>query len=130
MWISLFFWMTRTTINFFSDPNFKLNNKSACLPWPLCILLTTLRAYRNSTVYRKSGYARCAVWEAVPQFSWNPGRKAIVGQPQLKVKYNKIPKTRLKKFNQHLNGYKNGLVRGEPGKFVMTLRMFVFFNFY
>jgi hypothetical protein len=41
-------------------------------------------------------------------------------QLQLKVKFNAIPKTRLKKFNQHFNGYKNGLVRGEPGKFVMT----------
>ena len=41
-------------------------------------------------------------------------------QLQLKVKFNAIPKTRLKKFNQHFNGYKNGLVRSEPGKFVMT----------
>ena len=41
-------------------------------------------------------------------------------QLQLKVKFNAIPKTRLKKFNQLFNGYKNGLVCGDPGKFVMT----------
>jgi hypothetical protein len=40
-------------------------------------------------------------------------------QLQLKVNFNAIPKTRLKKFNQLFNGYKFGLVRGEPVKFVM-----------
>lgn len=41
-------------------------------------------------------------------------------QLELKVKFNVIPKTRLKKFNQLFLGYKNGLISSEPGKFVMT----------
>lgn len=41
-------------------------------------------------------------------------------QLQLKVKFHVIPKTRLKKFNQLFAGYKTGLVKSEPGKFVMT----------
>ncbi len=40
--------------------------------------------------------------------------------PQLKVNFNDIPKTKLKEFQQLFNGYKNGLVCGDPGKFVMT----------
>nr|CAH0102989.1 unnamed protein product [Daphnia galeata] len=40
--------------------------------------------------------------------------------PRLKVKFNAIPKTKLKEFQQLFNGYKNGLVCGDPGKFVMT----------
>ncbi|XP_046448183.1 sulfotransferase 1E1-like [Daphnia pulex] len=39
---------------------------------------------------------------------------------ELNVKFNVIPKTRLKKFNQHFKGYTTGLVRSEPGKFVFT----------
>ena len=41
-------------------------------------------------------------------------------QPQLKVNFNIIPKTKLIEFQQLFNGYKNGLVCGDPGKFVMT----------
>jgi hypothetical protein len=41
-------------------------------------------------------------------------------QPQLKVKFNVIPKTKSKEFQQLFNGPKNGLVRSEPGNFVMT----------
>jgi hypothetical protein len=39
---------------------------------------------------------------------------------QLNVKFNVIPKTRLKKFNQQFKGNTTGLVRSEPGKFVFT----------
>ena len=41
-------------------------------------------------------------------------------QPQLKVKFDVIPKTKSKEFQQLFNGTKNGLVRSEPGNFVMT----------
>ena len=41
-------------------------------------------------------------------------------QLQLNVKFNLIPKTRLKKFTQHFAGYKNGLMISEPGKLVVT----------
>lgn len=41
-------------------------------------------------------------------------------QPQLKEKFNVIPKTRLKKFTKHFTGYEGGLVRGERHKLVMT----------
>ncbi len=41
-------------------------------------------------------------------------------QPHLKIKFNIIPKTRLKRFSQKYPGYKTGLARSEPGKFVMT----------
>ena len=44
-----------------------------------------------------------------------------VKQLELKVKFNIIPKTRLRRFSQHFSGYQNvGLVRSEPGQFVMT----------
>ncbi len=39
---------------------------------------------------------------------------------ELNVKFDVIPKTRLKKFNQHFKGYTTGLVQSEPGKFVFT----------
>ena len=35
-------------------------------------------------------------------------------QLQLNVKFNIIPKTRLKKFGQLLTGYPTGLVKSEP----------------
>ncbi len=41
-------------------------------------------------------------------------------QLQLKVKFNVIPKTRLKHFSQQFAGYKAGLVKSEPGNFVMA----------
>lgn len=41
-------------------------------------------------------------------------------QLQLKVNFNLIPKTRLKRFQQLFPGYKTGLVRSEQGKFVMS----------
>ena len=41
-------------------------------------------------------------------------------QPQLKVKFNVIPKTRLKSFTRQYTGYTTGLVESEPGKFIMT----------
>ncbi|XP_046448178.1 sulfotransferase 1B1-like isoform X1 [Daphnia pulex] len=40
-------------------------------------------------------------------------------QLQLKVKFNVIPKTRLKKFGKLFDGYPTGLVKSEPGGFVM-----------
>nr|CAH0102985.1 unnamed protein product [Daphnia galeata] len=40
-------------------------------------------------------------------------------QLQLNVKFNVIPKTRLKKFGQLFTGYPMGLVKSEPGGFVM-----------
>jgi hypothetical protein len=40
-------------------------------------------------------------------------------QLQLNVKFNVIPKTRLKKFGQLFTGYPTGLVKSEPGGFVM-----------
>ncbi len=39
---------------------------------------------------------------------------------QLNVKFNVIPKTKLKEFTNLFNGYTTGLVRSEPGNFVMT----------
>ena len=42
-----------------------------------------------------------------------------LAQPQLKTKFNIIPKTRLKRYTQDFPGY-NGLVRSVPGNFVMT----------
>ncbi len=39
---------------------------------------------------------------------------------QLNVKFNVIPKTRSKEFTDLFNGYTTGLVRSEPGNFVMT----------
>jgi hypothetical protein len=39
---------------------------------------------------------------------------------QLNVKFNVIPKTRSKEFTDLFNGYTKGLVRSEPGNFVMT----------
>lgn len=41
-------------------------------------------------------------------------------QLELNVKFNVIPKTRLKEFIQQFNGYTTGLVRSDPGNFVMT----------
>lgn len=40
-------------------------------------------------------------------------------QLQLKVKFNIIPKTRLKRFEEHFKGYR-GLVRSEPGNIVLN----------
>lgn len=40
-------------------------------------------------------------------------------QLQLNVKFNIIPKTRLKKFGKFFTGYPTGLVKSEPGGFVM-----------
>lgn len=41
-------------------------------------------------------------------------------QLQLKVKFNVIPKTRLKTFSKLFTGYTLGLTKSEPGNFVMT----------
>ena len=46
--------------------------------------------------------------------------KEKIEQSELKVKFNIISKTLSSPFNQHFVGYKSGLVRGEPGKLVMT----------
>lgn len=41
-------------------------------------------------------------------------------QIQLNVSFNVIPKTRLKRFQQHFTGYKSGMVRSNPGRYVMS----------
>ena len=47
-------------------------------------------------------------------------QKEKIEQSELKVKFNIISKTLSSPFNQHFEGYKSGLVRGEPGQYVMT----------
>jgi hypothetical protein len=37
-------------------------------------------------------------------------------QTDLEVKFSIIPKTLVNPFNQHFEGYKAGLVRGEPSQ--------------
>ena len=39
---------------------------------------------------------------------------------ELAVKFNVIPKTLLERFSESFPGYKSGLVKSEPGNFVMT----------
>ena len=41
-------------------------------------------------------------------------------QPQFKVKFNFIPNTRLESFKKVFTGYEEGLMRSEPGGFVMV----------
>lgn len=44
-------------------------------------------------------------------------------QLKLNVKFNVIPKTRLKAFTQLFAGFQSGLVRCEPGNQVLTPRL-------
>ena len=46
-------------------------------------------------------------------------RDGDVKPPQLKVKFNAIPKTKLKSFTKSFPSYDEGLVKSEPGGFVI-----------
>ena len=51
--------------------------------------------------------------------SLNKFRDGEIKPPQLKVKFNAIPKTKLKSFTKLFPSYQDGLVKSEPGGFVI-----------
>ena len=81
---------------------------------------------KNVNIRPSSGMNKCSlvkVRRKIPvahQFIMSESEKEKIEQSELKVKFNIISKTLSSPFNQHFEGYKSGLVRGEPGKLVMT----------